>query len=480
MRPLLYTLYLLAAVSFIIALKQLSHPRSALRGNRIGALGMSLAIVATVLLNDTLPPLSVFVALAAGGLVGLVLALRIQFTAMPQLVAIFNGFGGVASTLVASAVLYYGSQLQAGGAAAAAADTVAAAATAGTAAFVRAAVVASGVIGSVTLTGSLIAFAKLQGLVSEKAIRYPGGTLLKLLAAAAVVGGVVWIIREPQHPTAYWAMSAAAGLLGILMVVPIGGADMPVVIALLNSYSGLAATATGFALNNVLLVISGTMVGASGIILTRIMCRAMNRSLANVLLGGVGGVVQQSGSADDFYEGKVRTTSADEVALLLDSATSVVIVPGYGMAVAHAQSAVKTLMTELESQGTKVSFGIHPVAGRMPGHMNVLLAEERISYEKMVEMDQINPSLPNIDLAIVIGANDVVNPVARNADSGPLSGMPIINVDEARTVIVLKRSLSPGFAGVHNPLFINEKTLMFFEDGKRGIEGVTKALKENK
>ena len=222
------------------------------------------------------------------------------------------------------------------------------------------------------------------------------------------------------------------------------------------------------------------MVGASGIILTRIMCRAMNRSLANVFLGGVGGGVgPQQGTVDEFYEGKVRSTSADEVALLLDTASSVVIVPGYGMAVAHAQSAVKALVTELEARGAKVDFGIHPVAGRMPGHMNVLLAEEQISYEKMIEMDRINPDLHNVDMVIVIGANDVVNPAARNDDGGPLSGMPIINADQARTVIVLKRSLSPGFAGVHNPLFVNEKTLMFFEDGKRGVEAVTKALKEN-
>ena len=457
----LSVLYLLAAVSFILALKQLGHPRTALRGNMIGGIGMLVAIVAVVLLRGVLPPIFVFVALAIGALIGTVLAMRINFTAMPQLVALFNGFGGIASTLVASVVLYYGLQIEEGSA------------------FVRGAGIASGIIGSVTLVGSIIAFAKLQGLVSEKAVRYPGDQVAKLLSIGVVIAATVWVWVEPHNANAYWALSAAAGILGVLIVVPIGGADMPVVIALLNSYSGLAATATGFALNNVLLVIAGTMVGASGIILTRIMCRAMNRSLANVFLGGVGAVAQQTGSADQFYEGKIRTTSADEVALLLDAASSVVIVPGYGMAVAHAQSAVRALVDDLEARGKEVQFAIHPVAGRMPGHMNVLLAEENISYEKMIEMDAINPSLQKTDMVIVIGANDVVNPAARTDDSGPLSGMPIINADHARTVIVLKRSLSPGFAGVHNPLFVNQKTLMYFADGKRGIEDIGKAVKEN-
>lgn len=466
MNGYLYALYLLAAVSFIVALKQLGHPRTALRGNTIGAMGMLVAIVATVLLNETFPPSFVFVALGVGATIGLVLALKIQFTAMPQLVALFNGFGGVASALVASVILYYGQRLVQINASE-------------TQWFTQVAVIASGIIGSVTLTGSMIAFAKLQGIVSEKAVRYPGDQLLKILALLAVAAAVVWVVRDPQNANAYWVMSAVAGVLGVLIVVPIGGADMPVIIALLNSYSGLAATATGFALNNVLLVISGSLVGASGVILTRIMCRAMNRSLLNVLLGGVGKKVSGAVIGDEFYEGRVRTTSADEVALLMDSASSIVVVPGYGMAVAHAQSAVKALMVELEGRKKEVSFAIHPVAGRMPGHMNVLLAEERVSYEKMIEMDQINPTLANVDLVMVVGANDVVNPAARNADGGPLSGMPIIDADHARTVIVLKRSLNPGFAGVHNPLFINQKTLMFFEDGKRGLEAITKALKEN-
>ena len=461
-------LYLLTAISFVLALKQLGNPRTALGGNFIGALGMLGAIVGTALLGDVLPASYVLLALGVGTAVGLLLATRIEFTAMPQLVALFNGFGGAASTLVAGVVLYYGAITVGGGSGGASGGTV----------VVQVAVIASGIIGSVTLLGSLVAFGKLQGLVSEKAVRLPGGQALKILVLAGVAATVYWVVIVPGDPLPYWVMSAAAGLLGVLLVVSIGGADMPVVIALLNSYSGMAATATGFALNNTLLIIAGTMVGASGIILTRIMCRAMNRSLANVLLGGVGGAVVETTAGDEFYTGKTKTTSADEVALLLDLAKRVVIVPGYGMAVAHAQGAVRALAEYLESKGIEVLFGIHPVAGRMPGHMNVLLAEENISYEKMVEMDTINPQMANVDVVLVIGANDVVNPLARSGEESPLSGMPIINADAARTVVVIKRSLRPGFSGVHNPLFIKDNSLMLFADGKSGVEGITLALKE--
>lgn len=459
----LLILYIVAAIGFILALKLLSHPRSALRGNSIGAIGMLIAIVATALLNGNITPPFVLLAIAIGGLIGLILALKIDFTAMPQLVALFNGFGGVASTFVAGAVLYYGQTLI----------------TQTVDRFTQIAVVASGIIGSVTLIGSIVAFAKLQGLITEKALRFPGSQVVKALNVIAVGVCVVWVWNAPFDANAYWIMSAVAGVLGLFLVLPIGGADMPVVIALLNSYSGMAAAATGFALNNTLLIIAGAMVGASGIILTRIMCRAMNRSLANVLLGGVGAVTVDKTTADEFYAGKTKTTSADEIALLLDIAKKVVIVPGYGMAVAHAQSAVRALMAQLETRGIEVLFAIHPVAGRMPGHMNVLLAEENISYEKMIEMDSINPHMPGIDVALVIGANDVVNPIARESGGNPLSGMPIINVDQARTVIVLKRSLRPGFAGINNPLFIAENTLMLFADGKQGIEAISTAVKEN-
>ena len=462
--PYLLILYLISAISFILALKLLSSPRSALTGNLIGAIGMLIAIVATALISGALPAGFVLIALGIGAAIGLVLALRIEFTAMPQLVALFNGFGGIASTLVAGVVLYYGSQISSG-------EQVSLG--------IHIAVIASGIIGSITLLGSLVAFGKLQGLVCERAVSYRGQHAVKLLVACAVGATVYWALTAPGDPLPYWVMSATAGLLGILLVISIGGADMPVVIALLNSYSGMAATATGFALQNTLLIIAGTMVGASGIILTRIMCRAMNRSLQNVFLGGVGGAPVSTIEGDAFYEGKTKATSADEVAMLLGFAKRVAIVPGYGMAVARAQGAVRVLYEYLTERGVEVLFAIHPVAGRMPGHMNVLLAEENISYETMIEMDTINPQMRAIDVVLVVGANDVVNPLARDDASGPLSGMPIINADHAHTVVVIKRSLSPGFSGAHNPLFIGEHTLMLFNDGKHAIESITAALKEN-
>ena len=285
------------------------------------------------------------------------------------------------------------------------------------------------------------------------------------------------MILNPTQVEYYWYLSAAGLLLGILLVMPIGGADMPIVIALLNSYSGIAAAATGFVLSNNILIIAGSLVGASGIILTNIMCKAMNRSLANVLFGGVG-AIQQSADEGDIYSGKIKQTAAEEVAMILKSAQRVVFVPGYGMAVARAQTPVRQMAELLEAEGKEVEFGIHPVAGRMPGHMNVLLAEENISYEKLREMDQINPSFPQTDVTIVIGANDVVNPRAREASDSPIAGMPILNVDQSKTVVVIKRSLSPGFAGIPNPLFAADNTLMYFGDGKKAMEDLVAAYKE--
>jgi NAD(P) transhydrogenase subunit beta len=330
----------------------------------------------------------------------------------------------------------------------------------------------------VTFWGSLVAFAKLQGLVSGNPVLFPGQKLLNALLGLTAIGCGVWIVVNPEATFAYWVLVAVGSLLGVLLTIPIGGADMPVVISLLNSYSGLAAASTGFVLSNNMLIIAGSLVGASGLILTMIMCKAMNRSLTNVLFGGVGAEVTTGPAADEVYAGKVKTTSAEEVAMLLEGARRVVFVPGYGMAVAQAQHAVRALGNLLERNGTEVEYGIHPVAGRMPGHMNVLLAEADVPYDNLKDMDDINPTFAQTDVTIVIGANDVVNPVARTDPDSPIAGMPILDVDKSRTVVVIKRSLSPGFAGIPNPLFAADNTLMFFADGKAAVHDITAAFKE--
>jgi H+-translocating NAD(P) transhydrogenase subunit beta len=456
--------YLLAAVLFIVGLKGLTHPRSAVRGNLLGAIGMFLAIVVTLIDQEVLNWTWIVAGIAVGSLIGTILALRIQMTAMPQLVGLFNGFGGGASVLVAGAVLIHlFVSVRSGGSP----DDLQ----------VRVATVASGLVGAVTFFGSLIAFGKLQGIVTEKPVRYPGEQIVKSLLLLGSIGAAVLVVIDPAQMIYYWVLVAVASVLGIFLVLPIGGADMPIVIALLNSYSGIAAAATGFVLSNSILIIAGSLVGASGIILTQIMCKAMNRSLANVLFGGVGAVVTNDKS-DDIYAGRIKRTSAEEVAMILKTAQRVVFVPGYGMAVARAQTAVRQVTEALEKDGIQVEFGIHPVAGRMPGHMNVLLAEENISYDKLKEMDQINPTFANTDVVIVLGANDVVNPLAREPSGNPVAGMPILNVDEARTVVVVKRSLSPGFAGIANPLFAADNTLMLFGDGKDMMEQLVAAYKD--
>ncbi len=452
--------YLIAAVLFIVGLKGLGHPRTAVRGNLIGGLGMLIAIVAT-LLKGHLSFELIIVGFIVGAAAGAILAVKIEMTAMPQMVALFNGFGGIASVLVAGAELIkaVGEPVDPG-------------------LQMMIATVASGIIGAVTFWGSLVAFAKLQGVVvPDRPVRYKGEQLVKILLLGISILLGVFLVKEPASTEYYWYLSIFASVLGIQLVIAIGGADMPVVIALLNSYSGLAAAATGFVLNNNVLIIAGSLVGASGIILTNIMCKAMNRSLANVLFGGFG-EIQETASADDVYGGRVKATSADEVAMLLDTARRVVIVPGYGMAVAQAQHAVRDLFNLLESKGVNVEFAIHPVAGRMPGHMNVLLAEADIPYDKLIEMDDINPTMEQVDMAIVLGANDVVNPVARTDPNSPIAGMPIIDVDKAKTVVVIKRSLSPGFAGIPNPLFAADNTLMLFGDGKKMIQEIIHAIKE--
>lgn len=454
--------YLLAAVLFILGLKGLSHPRTAVRGNQMGALGMLIAIVATLLHQQIIRYELIIIGLVVGALIGLLMATRVQMTAMPQMVALLNGFGGIASALVAGASLFESvlpeaklpvPLLQLTGA-----------------------TVVSGIIGAVTFWGSLVAFAKLQGLVSENPLQVSFLHYLNGFLLLCAVGVGVYLMLNPTAVGAYWILLAIASAVGLLLVIPIGGADMPVVIALLNSYSGLAAAATGFVLNNNSLIITGSLVGASGIILTTIMCRAMNRSLRNVLFG-VWVPAEKGPKAEEVYAGRVKATSPEEVAILLEGARYVVIVPGYGMAVSQAQHAVRDLMQILEAQGTQVEFAIHPVAGRMPGHMNVLLAEADVPYDKLKEMEEINPLFEQVDVAIVIGANDVVNPLARTDPNSPIAGMPILDVDKARSVVVIKRSLSPGFAGIPNPLFAADNTLMLFADARAGVQEIIAALK---
>jgi NAD(P) transhydrogenase subunit beta len=462
--------YLVSSVFFIVGIKRLSHPKTATQGNRLGAIGMLIAAV-TAFVDFGWDNVSGFetqylwviaLAIVAGSVVGVWSALGVKMTGMPQMVAIFNGFGGAASFLVAG--VYYQflivAQDDASGIAFLLATSL------------------SGLIGAITLSGSFLAFAKLQELkwIPGKPVSYPGDLVVKLVLLASLVLATVFFTGFGASVDLYWIIVAGGLLLGILLVIGIGGADMPVVISLLNSYSGLAAAATGFVLQNTVLIISGSLVGASGLILTAIMTKAMNRSLQNVLFGGFGGVADGP-SADDVYGGKVKSTSADEVAMLLKNARRVVIVPGYGLAVARASGPTRVLTELMEADEIDVAFGIHPVAGRMPGHMNVLLAEENIAYEKLVELDAINPTFANTDVVLVLGANDVVNPLARDPQSA-IAGMPILNVDEAAVCIVVKRSLSPGFAGIPNPLFANDNTLMLFADGKQAMDDLVSAYKE--
>ncbi len=458
--------YLLASALFIFGLKGLSHPRTAVRGNLLGASGMLIAILVTLLDRQILSFELIIAGIIIGGAIGAILAAKIQMTAMPQLVALFNGFGGAASVLVAGAALVERLlQVEGVGGAVATDFTVATA--------------ASGLIGGVTFFGSLVAFAKLQELVSGNPVLFRGQHALNALLGVSAVGLAAGLVMKPEATVLYWVLVGVAALLGILTAIPIGGADMPVVISLLNSYSGLAAASTGFVLNNNMLIIAGSLVGASGLILTQIMCKAMNRSLANVLFGGFGAEAVAGGpSADSVYAGKVKGGSAEEIAMVLDNARRVVFVPGYGMAVSQAQHSVQALGALLESRGTTVEYAVHPVAGRMPGHMNVLLAEADVPYEALKEMDEINPYFSMTDVSIVIGANDVVNPLARTDPASVIAGMPILDVDKSRTVVVIKRSLSPGFAGIPNPLFAAENTLMFFADGKKAVNDLIQAVKE--
>ncbi len=448
--------YLIAASMFVLGIKGLARPKTARRGNLIAATGMGIAALATLLHRDIVSYEVIIAGVVIGAVVGATLAIKVQMTAMPQMVALLNGFGGGASFAVASAQYFVGIE-----------TTVP--------------MLASGaavLIGAVTLTGSFIAFGKLQEIISGQPMGFPGMKFFNALLLGAAFVCIGYLVHDPSLTGFYWALLAIGALLGVLLVLPIGGADMPVVIALLNSYSGVAAAAAGFVMDNAALIITGSLVGASGLILTQIMCKAMNRSLTNVLFG----VMAEGGEemdADEVYKGKIKSSSPDEVAMMLETAKRVVIVPGFGLAMAQAQHAVRELADTLEGMGVEVEYGIHPVAGRMPGHMNVLLAEAEVSYDKLKDMDAINPTFEETDVAIVIGANDVTNPLAREDKGSPIYGMPILNVDRARTVVVVKRSLSPGFAGLPNPLFAQDNTLMLFGDGKQAILDTSTALKED-
>jgi NAD(P) transhydrogenase subunit beta len=452
-------LYLLASVCFIIGLKCLSSVRTAKTGNLIGAGGMALAVLGAMIDPQIAKYTWILLAILVGTGAGVLMAMMVRMTAMPQMVGLLNGFGGGASALVASAELLQGVNR-------------------GTSWGVA---TACGIfIGWVTFTGSLVAFGKLQGLVTGKPVTLPGFKAINGLMAAAMLGLSVFVVRDPTTMWAFWALSGVSVLMGILLVIPIGGADMPVVISLLNSYSGMAACATGFSLGNNGLIITGALVGASGIILTNIMCKAMNRSLMNVMFAAVGA---EEGAAAGKKEGDayatVRSGGPDEAAMLFDGAQKVVIVPGYGMAVSQAQHVVAELTALLQKKGMEVRFAIHPVAGRMPGHMNILLAEANISYDLLMDMDAVNPLFPEADVALVVGANDITNPAARTRKDSPLYGMPILEVDRARSVIFLKRGLGAGFAGVENELFVNPKTMMLFGDAKDSLTKLAGVLKSN-
>ena len=449
-------LYLISAVCFILALKGLSSPASARSGNMFGIAGMTIAVVTTLLAPNVSAYLSIFVAVAAGAAIGTITALRIQMTAMPQLVAAFHSLVGLAAVLVAAAALY-----------APEAYGIGSSGDIKSASLIEMSLGA--VIGAITFTGSIIAFAKLQALMSGSPIVFPGQHLLNLLAGLVIIGLIVlFCLTGGGSYSVFWAMIALALLLGILIIIPIGGADMPVVVSMLNSYSGWAAAGIGFTLQNPALIIVGALVGSSGAILSYIMCRAMNRSFFSVILGGFG--AETSSTSSD------NSGSSDDAAFIMKNAQNVIIVPGYGMAVAQAQHSLREMADLLKDQGVNVKYAIHPVAGRMPGHMNVLLAEANVPYDEVFELEEINNDFASCDVAFVIGANDVTNPAAKKDPASPIAGMPILDVEKASTVLFVKRSLSPGYAGIDNEVFYSDKTMMLFGDAKQMVEGIVKSL----
>ena len=437
--------YVASAALFIMGLKLLGSAATARKGNTLSAVGMLVAIVAALIDQGIVSYQWIIIGVVVGGVIGAAAARLVQMTSMPEMVALFNGFGGLASLLVGWAALNGDAST-----------------------FTVITIVLSVLIGGVTFTGSLIAYGKLSETLGSGAIMFRGQQVVNSLIVLGIIGAAVMLSMEPTNTTWLYAVIGLSLLFGIMAVIPIGGADMPVVISLLNSYSGLAACAAGFAINNNILIVAGSLVGASGIILTQIMCKSMNRSLGNVLFSGFGSGVTEA----TVVEGEIKPISVEDAYYVLEAASNVAIIPGYGMAVAQAQHVVKELCELLEENGAEVNFGIHPVAGRMPGHMNVLLAEADVPYDQLLEMDEINPRMETVDVAIVIGANDVVNPAAREVESSPIYGMPVINVDTAKTVFVLKRSMASGFAGIENPLFYKENTRMLFGDAKESIGGL--------
>ena len=453
--------YIVAASLFIIGLAYLSSPATARKGNLIASIGMLLAIIATLLDRNVLNYDMILVGIIIGSIIGATSARMVKMTAMPQMVGLFNGFGGAASGLVAvgtflrflsnSEAIPINSNIS---------------------------IILSVLIGGVTFTGSLLAFAKLQGIVGGSPITFPfqqpiNGALLVIFAL-----GSLYLLFSPHNPGIFWLINLVSLALGVLFVIPIGGADMPVVISLLNSFSGLAASAAGFVVNNNILIVSGALVGASGLILTQIMCKAMNRSLTNVLFEAFGVGDMAAGAITAGGDKPVRSIDAEEGAMMMAYARSVIVVPGYGMAAAQAQHSVRDLATQLEKHGVDVKYAIHPVAGRMPGHMNVLLAEADVPYTQLFDMDDINPEFERADVALVIGANDVVNPSARHEKSSPIYGMPILDVDKAHNVMVIKRSLNPGFAGIDNELFYQEKTVMLFGNAREMVSELVTEVKQ--
>lgn len=449
--------YLIATGFFIVGIKRLGSPATARNGNQLAAFGMLLGVVITLFDQEIVSFELIIAGVVIGALLGAIAAKKVQMTAMPEMVAVFNGFGGGASALVAwGEFSRFSPDL-----------------------FETQALVTTGLsilIGSITFTGSLVAFGKLKGFINGGRIALPGQNYINLILTFAALILVGWFAYDPEYQLIFWSLFALALLIGLFTVLPIGGADMPVVISLLNSYSGLAASMAGFVLGNNLLIISGALVGAAGLILTNIMCKAMNRNLASVLFASFGG---DSGDAVAVTgDRSIQQTTADDVAIQCSYAKKVVIAPGYGLAVAQAQHVLKEVASLLEAKGVTVKYGIHPVAGRMPGHMNVLLAEADVPYDQLYDMDQINPEFPSTDVVLIIGANDVVNPAAKTTVGSPIYGMPILNVDEAKRTIVFKRSMSPGYAGIDNDLFYQDKNQMFFGDAKKSLQELAAAIKE--
>ena len=448
--------YVLASVLFILGIKKLSHPKTARNGNFLAAVGMFIAIVATLVSYGKIDFQLIATGMIIGAIIGATFAIKVEMTQMPQMVAIFNGFGGGASALVAAAEFLKTGEITT---------------------FILGTIVLSVFVGTLTFTGSFIAFGKLQGFVSGQPVVFPGQQMINAIFAIGMLGIGYMVVQSPSEMNFFYAVVVISAMMGITLTIPIGGADMPVVISLLNSYSGIAAAATGFVLMNNGLIIAGALVGASGMILTNIMCKGMNRSLTNVIFGAVG-LKKESTGEGTAKQITVKSYSTEEAAMIFDAAEKVIVVPGYGLAVAQAQHAVREVAEFLESKGKEVLYAIHPVAGRMPGHMNVLLAEANIPYEQLKDLDEINPEFEDCDVALVLGANDVVNPAARHDTSSPIYGMPILDVDKSRTVIINKRTMNTGFAGIQNELFGFDNSIMVFGDAKDMLQQLLKDLKE--